>query len=326
MIFKNFGSALMFLAAVFFFQRPAFSATAEPVDHIMAIVNSEIITASDFTAFAKKADNGGMIDDLLLFGKPASSLKGNKTAELDYLINEKILDSEVKRLNLSVTIERVEQEIRDIAKRNNVSRADMMSAVKAQGMSPSEYQDFIKTRIERQSLIEQEVSAKIRVSDEDVQAQYLRDHPNASTGSYEYTLAHIYFNPRKGGVEQARERANAVEARLHSGESFEALAEQNSEDPNFTAGGLLGTFEADDLNKDMLEGLKGLSAGEVSSVVETKDGFHILKILNKKVISDPNFEKEKEKIRAKIFEQAFQKQLQNWLEAQKEDSFIRINK
>lgn len=299
---------------------------SELVDHIVAIVNTEVITDSDLKEFAQKVNDGGMIDDLLLFGQPANSLKGNRSAELNYLINEKILDSEVKRLNLSVTIERVEQEIRDIAKRNNVSRSEMMEAVKAQGMSPSAYQDFIRTRIERQSLIEQEVSAKIRVSDEDVMAQYLRQHPNANTGSYEYTLAQIYFNPKKGGADQARARAKAVLQKIRAGESFEALAEQNSEDPNFTAGGLLGTFKAGEFNREMENGIQGLSAGDVSEVVQARDGFHIVKVLNKNVISDPNYEKEKEKIRGVIFEQAFQKQLKNWLDMKRDDAFIRINK
>lgn len=302
------------------------SLASELVDRVVAIVNTEVVTDSDLKEFTQKVNGGGMIDDLLLFGQPASSLKNNRDAQLNYLINEKILDSEVKRLNLSVTIERVEQEIRDIAKRNNVSRAEMMDAVKAQGMNASAYQDFIRTRIERQSLIEQEVSAKIRVSDEDVMSQYLRQHPNANTGSYEYTLAQIYFNPKKGGPDQARTRARTVLQKIRAGESFEALAEQNSEDPNFTAGGLLGTFKAGEFNREMENGVQGLSAGDVSDVIQARDGFHIVKILNKKVIADPNFEKEKEKIRAVIFEQAFQKQLKNWLEMKREDSFIRINK
>lgn len=305
----------------------AFPAVAsELVDRIVAIVNSEVVTDSDLRDFTQKVNGGAMIDDLLLFGKPASTLKGNRDAELNYLINEKILDSEVKRLNLAVTIERVEQEIRDIAKRNNVSRNEMMEAVKAQGMTASAYQDFIRTRIERQSLIEQEVSAKIRVSDEDVMAQYLRLHPSANTGSYEYTLAQIYFNPKKGGLEQARQRSRTVLTKIRAGESFEALAEANSEDPNFTAGGLLGTFRAGEFSKEMEAGVQGLSAGDISDVVQARDGFHIVKVLNKRVIADPNFEKEKEKIRSGIFEQAFQKQLQNWLEMKRDDSFIRINK
>lgn len=321
---KKFLLSSVLIAVLTGFAFPAFA--SELVDRIVAIINTELVTDSDLKEFTQKVNSGGMIDDLLLFGQPASSLKNNREAQLNYLINEKILDSEVKRLNLSVTIERVEQEIRDIAKRNNVSRAEMMEAVKAQGMNASAYQDFIRTRIERQSLIEQEVSAKIRVSDEDVMSQYLHQHPNANTGSYEYTLAQIYFNPKKGGPDQARARARTVLQKIRAGESFEALAEQNSEDPNFTAGGLLGTFKAGEFNREMENGVQGLSAGDVSEVIQARDGFHIVKILNKKVIADPNFEKEKEKIRAVIFEQAFQKQLKNWLEMKREDSFIRINK
>ncbi|MGZ5279577.1 MAG: peptidylprolyl isomerase, partial [Pseudobdellovibrionaceae bacterium] len=266
-----------------------------------------------------------MIDDLLLFGQRADALKGNRQLQTDYLINEKLLDSEIKRLNLSVTVERVEQEIRDIAKKNNVSRADLMNALKAQGMNPSDYQDFIKTRIERQSLIEQEISSKIRVSDEDVSAQYSRLNPNATTGIYEYTLAHILFNPRKGGPQAAKERADAVLKKLKEGASFDATAEQNSEDPAFSAGGVLGTFKAGEFSPEMEKAVHGLGAGDLSDVVQTRAGFHIIKVLNKKIISDPRFEQEKEKVRAQLFEKAFQKHFKNWIESKREESFIRIN-
>ncbi len=300
-------------------------ASAEIVDRILAVVNSEIVLLSDLRAFNKKVDSGGMIDDLLLFGQRSDSLKGNRQLMLDYLVNEKILDSEIKRLNLGVTVERVEQEIRDIAKKNNVSRADLMSAIKAQGMNASDYQDFIKTRIERQSLIEQEISSKIRVSDEDVSAQYARVNPNASTGIYEYSLAHILFNPRKGGPQAAKERADAVLRKLREGGSFDALAEGNSEDSNFTAGGVLGVFKAGEFNPEMEKAVQGLNAGDVSDVVQTRAGFHIIKVLSKKIIADPKYEKEKEKIRAGLFQKAFEKHFKNWIEGKREESFIRIN-
>src|SRR5438445_266189 len=103
-----------------------FFAKAEMVDRIVAVVNNEIVTESDLRTFVKKINSNGMVDDLLLFGQKSESLKNNRPSELNYLINERILDSEIKRLNLSVTVERVEQEIRDIAKRNNVSRGDLM--------------------------------------------------------------------------------------------------------------------------------------------------------------------------------------------------------
>ncbi len=300
-------------------------AFAEVVDRILAVVNTEIVLLSDQKAFARKVETGGMIDDLLLFGQRQDALKNNRQLQLDYLINEKILDSEIKRLNLSVTIERVEQEIRDIAKKNNVSRADLMNAIKAQGMNPSDYQDFIKTRIERQSLIEQEISSKIRVSDEDVSAQYTRMNPSGNTGIYEYSLAHILFNPRKGGPQAAKDRADEVLKKIRDGASFDVMAEQNSEDPNFTAGGTLGVFKAGEFSAEMEKAVHSLGAGDVSEVVQTRAGFHIIKVLSKKIITDPRFEREKEKIRGQLFEQAFQKHFKNWIETKREESFIRIN-
>lgn len=308
-----------------FFLLLSMTAKAELVDHIVAVVNNEIVTMSDQKNFSHKVESAGMIDDLLLFGQPADLLKGNSAAQINYLINEKLIGSEIKRLNLSVTIERVEQEIRDIAKRNNVSRADLLVAIKNQGMSASDYQEFIKTRIERQSLIEQEITSKIRVSDEDVMAQYARIHNDSSSGIYEYTLAHILFNPRKGGAEAAKERAEVVLRKLRSGDSFDALAEQHSEDPNFSNGGVLGTFKAGEFNAELEQAVQGLGAGDISKVVQTKAGFHIIKVLAKKTVSDPRYEKEKEKIRAGLFEVSFQRQFKVWLESKKDEAAIRIN-
>lgn len=301
------------------------TAFAEVVDKVMAVVNTEIVLQSDLKDFERRLSKNSMIDDLLLFGQKQDSLKNNRKAQMDYLINERILDSEIKRLNLTVTVERVEQEIRAIAQRNGVSRNDMVNAIKAQGMSISDYQSFIKTRIERQSLIESEISSKIRVSDEDVMAQYMRNNPTSNTGIYEYTLAQILFNPRKGGADAARERAEKVSAKLKSGESFDTLAEQNSEDPNFSSGGLLGTFKAGEFSKEMEAAVQGLDVGSTTGVVQSKVGFHILKLLNKKIITDPRFEKEKEKIKAELFEKSFQKHFKNWLELKREESFVRIN-
>lgn len=304
----------------------AVSAQAAVVDRIVAIVSSEVILDSDLTKLDQKIDGTGFIDDLLLGTTTKEELKKSREKKLDYLISEKIMDSEVKRLNLSVTIERVEQEIREMARKNRMSRNELVAALKGQGVSISDYQDFLKTRIERQSLIESEVTSKIRVVDEDVLAEYVRLHPNAKTGIYEYVLAHIFFNPRKGGAEAAAERAKNVLQKLRAGESFEVLAEQNSEDPAFAQGGLLGTFKAGEFSQEFEAGVSKLNVGEYSSLVPSKTGLHILKVISKKLVSDPIFEREKEKIRGNLSDSSFQKHFKLWLEEKKSDAFVRINK
>jgi peptidyl-prolyl cis-trans isomerase SurA len=311
-------SILMFLT---FPQQPR----AEVIDRIVALVNTEVVTDSDLRAFSKKLKQNGMIDDLLLFGQKPDTLKNSKKDQLNYLINERLLESEIKRLNLSVTVEKVEQEIRDIAKRNHVSRNELLEAIKAQGMSVSEYQDFIKSRVERQSLIEQEVSSRVRVSDEDILAHYLRAHPNSNTGSFEYTLAHIVFNPQKGGMDKALTRAELALRKIKLGESFETVAEQFSEDSSFTPGGLLGTFRAGEFSKELEAAVQNLNAGQSSEIVKSRGVLHILKVLEKKVVADPAFEKDKEKIRGELFETAFQKNFRTWLEIKRDESFVRIN-
>lgn len=301
-------------------------AAREPVDGVAAVVNDEVVLESDLRSFQTRINKEGMIDDLLLAGQKIDELKKNPKAQLEFLISEKLLDTEVKRLNLAITVERVEQEIRDIAKRNNMSRADLTQALTAQGVILSEYQGFIKTRIERQSLLEQEITSKIRVSDDEVMAQYLRDNGKVDAGASEFTIAHILFNPKKGGLEGATERAKETLEKLRSGQNFEVLAEQRSEDSNFSHGGLLGTFKTGETSKELEDAVRNIEPGQYSEVVRTKAGVHILKLISRKVTADPNFEKQKEKIRSVLLEKAFQKQFKNWLEAKREEAFVRIVK
>ncbi|MCE3009383.1 MAG: peptidylprolyl isomerase [Proteobacteria bacterium] len=298
---------------------------AAPIDRILAVVNSEIVTQSDFADFKKKVSLGQGLDDLLLLGKSTAELKKDEKLQLDYLINEKIIESEIKRLNLSVTLEKVESEIRDIAKRNGMTRAELLSAVKGQGMGVAEYQQFVRGKIERQSLIESEISSKIRVSDEDILGQFLRQYPEANAGIFEYQLAHILFNPKKGGLEGAKSRAQDVLGKLQAGGNFESLAEQNSEDTNFSQGGILGTFKSNELPPGWDIALSSVQEKGFSSLVASRAGFHILKVVQKKLLPDPRFEKEKERLRSNLYEKAFQKHFKNWLDSKREESFIRIN-
>lgn len=298
---------------------------AELVDRIVAIVNSEIILESDFQNLKNKISGSGMIDESLV-DTDQDTLAKDRSAQLNYLINERLLDSEVKRLNLSVTMERVQMEIKEMAKRNNITSDEVLAAVKAQGMNVSDYQDFLKNRIERQNLLEQEIISKIRVTEEDAFSEYLKKHPTAKNASSEFKIAQILFRVKKGTTpESVLARAQEVYNRLKRGEKFETLAEQNSEDPDFSAGGLLGTFRTGEFSKDIEDAIKKIEVGDVTSVVQTRQGFHIFKLLDTKMIKDPKFEKEKPAITAQLVERNFKRQLKIWLQSKKDESYLKIN-
>jgi peptidyl-prolyl cis-trans isomerase SurA len=301
------------------------SAHAEVVEKTVAIVNNEVILESDFKSLNAKMGKMGLVDDSLLFGKPVSSLKGDRKAQLEYLINLKVLESEIKRLNLSVTEDRVNAEMRDLAKRNNATEAEMYAAIKAQGVSPEEFREFQKERIEKQSLMEQELISKLRVSDEDALNEYLKTHPNGQPSIDEFSVSHIFFNPKKVSPEAAYERAEAVLTKLRQGGSFEALAETHSEDPNFSAGGSLGTFKSGDFIPEIESAISPLKVGEVTNIVKSRLGYHIVKLTNKKLTTDPRFERAKEGIKSQLLEKSFARQLKVWLQAKRDEAFVRIN-
>src|SRR3954471_7305494 len=95
----------------------SFSASGKLVDKIVAIVNDQIVTITDADEFRKSLSTGGMVDDALIQMVEPKKLIADREALLNFLVDEKVLDSEVKKKNLEVTVERVEQEIRDLMKK-----------------------------------------------------------------------------------------------------------------------------------------------------------------------------------------------------------------
>lgn len=313
-------------AAVFSLLLVAGIAQAEIVERIVAIVNDEIITQTDMEKYSTRLRTGGLNDDLLVPDDATrQALISDRDKLLQKMIDEKLIDSEVKKQNLSVPIERVEQEIRTIAKRNNVSRDDLKTALQERGIEFSQYQDFIKTGLERQGLIEKAITSRIKISEDDVLAAYAARHQNGGDQAFEYTLSHILFSNQKGGPEAARARGETVLAKLKQGGNFEKLASENSEDPGFETGGLLGVFKTGEINPDLEKSIAKLSVGETTGVIPTRDGFHIVKVNKKRLISDPRTEKERDQIRAELYERAYKKQFQSWLEQLRQDAFVRIN-
>lgn len=303
----------------------SFNSSAKVVDKIVAVVNDQIVTSSDAEAFKKSLTGGGMQDDALIQMVDPKKLLTDRDALLNYLIDEKVLDSEVKKKNLEVTVERVEQEIRDIMKKRNVTRDQLKQVLQERGVTLSQYQDYIKTSLERHALIEKEVSSKIRITDEDV-ASYFSAKKSASKNQiYEYTIAQILVVPKKGNEEGARKKANAAFDKLKAGQAFETIAEQYSEDPNFSKGGLLGTFTTGEMKPDIENAVKRLQTNEFSPVVHSKTGYTIFKVVKRTLIADPKMEAEKENIRNTLFGDAFKKQFRAWLTERREDAFVKIN-
>lgn len=300
----------------------AFSAK-EVVDKVIATVNSEAVLLSDLKKLQVRITKPGAVDESLLLGEGIDTLKTNREAQMQFLIREKLISAEIKRQGLAASEDRIESEMNTMAKRGQMTKADFHNYIVKQGFTVEDYKEVLRNKIERQSFFESEIVSKLRISDEDAYGEYQTKNPNYRPNVNEFTIAQIFFSPQKTGPDAALARAKNAYERLKVGESFETIANRESEDGSTNKDGLLGTFKTGEFNADIERAVSSLNVNDFSQIVKSKQGFHIFKLLSKRTTVDPQFLKYKEAIKASLIEKNFMRQLKNWFESKKQDAYIK---
>ncbi len=306
------------------------SASSRVIESIVAIVNDDIIMQTDVLDYKKKLKSNQFLDDTLV--RNPSELLENPKVLIDHLINEKLIDTEVKKQNLTVAEERIQQEIQKIAQGNQISRGQLLQALKRENISFQDYRQFLKTKLERQALIERVIIPYIQISDEDIANYYytrLQKSKSGKTPRFEYDIQHILFNwasREQKDIQMAKSQAQKAHSLLGSGTNFDSLTEEYNKNKNpLISGGSLGTFKSNELLASFNAAVQSLKQGQASEVVKGPNGFHILKLTSKRAIEDPNLTKRKPEIHNALYQEAFNKRLSLWLDQKRHQSFIKIN-
>lgn len=318
---KRFKSFFCFLICFAFF--PTAQAAKEVVDKVIATVNSEVILLSDIKKLQVRATKAGALDESLLLGEKPETLKSNKSAQLQFLIREKLIAAEIKRQGLSASNEKIEAEMDQLARRGQMTRPEFEKYIGKQGFTKEDYKEILKNRMERQSFFEAEIVSKLRITDEDAYGEYQTKNPNYKPNVNEFKIAQIFFDPAKTGAEATYKRAKAALEKLNSGESFETIANRDSEDGS-NKDGVLGVFKTGEFNPEIERAVTSLAVNDHTDIVKSKQGYHIFKVLSKKTTQDPQFLKYKDMIKSSLIEKNFARQLKNWFESKKQDAYIKV--
>lgn len=296
----------------------------EVVDKVVATINNEIILLSDVKNMQNRLKKQGAIDETLLLGDRIESIKSDKKSQLAFLIREKLVESEIKRLGMAASDEHINSEFAQMAKKNQMSPAEFENFLLGQGFKAEEYKEILKARLERQTFFEKEIVSKLRITDEDAYGVFQTKYPDYRPRVGEFKIAQIFFSNKKGAGTSASERAAAAFRRLGAGESFEVLANQLDETPGSNKDGVLGVFKSGEFLPEIEKAIAELAVNNTSGILRGPDGFHIVKLLDKKTVLDPNFLKVKESIKASLVQQNFERQLKNWFEIKKLEANIKI--
>ena len=252
----------------------------QPVDRIVAVVNDEVITQNDLNervalVVRQFQRQGGQLP-------PADALSRQI---LERMINDLLQVQLAKETGIRVDDATLDRTIERIARENNMGTPDFRAALERDGIKYARFRDDIRSEILLARLREREVENAIVVTDAEVETELARASRD-KTGDSEYRLAHILvLVPAQAGneqIEQRRRRALEALAQLRRGADFAQIAATYSDAPDATQGGNLGWRQAGRLPALFLEALERLKPGEVSDILRSPNGFHVIRLLEKR--------------------------------------------
>ena len=249
----------------------------QPVDRIVAVVDKEIILESDVREeVAFQAIQRG-IDPSKLKQRDIDEFA---TIALEILIRSKVLIYKAKKDTIEVDSEQVEEAVRFQMQQIKDADPNFRESLKAQNTSERELRNHYRKQFKEQFLaqkVQGRLGSEVNVTYRDVEAfrKTYRDSLPPQIG-----ISHILIRPKAGGTrrEEALKKIESLLERLKGGENFAVLAREFSEDPGSAQdGGDLGTFGKGKMMPEFETAAFALKPGEISEVVESPFGVHIIK-------------------------------------------------
>jgi len=252
------------------------AARAVEVDRIVAVVNSEVITALELRSRIEQTRR-----QLARQGVELPPEEVLQRQLLERLIVERAQLQLARESSLRVDDATLDRAIERIASNNKLSIEQLRATLEKDGVTWSRFRDEIRSEILLTRLREREVDSRIVVTDAEID-NFIANNPDAFSGK-EFAVAHILLRTPEGAspqqVEAVARRAEQVMARLRSGEDFARVAAAVSDAPDGLQGGGLGWRPLDRLPALFADAVRRMRPGETSPVLRSAAGLHIVRLV-----------------------------------------------
>lgn len=311
----------LFLFFLFFPQQ----LRSEVIERIVALVNNEVITLTEL-----EEAGAHLFQQIKESTRPAERQEKLKKAQrevLEQLIESKLLEQEIKKRKVDVSEKEVDAAIAEIMKHNHMSENELKMALAKEGLTYFAYRQRIRNDLGKIRLINREIKSKLVITEEDIKKIYqekIKDY----TEPVEVKLQQIFIPlPRQASsaeVKEAEQKINDLWRRARQGEDFTELARSYSLGPEAKAGGVLGYFKRQELIPELEEIAFQMEIGEISAVIRSPHGFHILRLLERRGGTPKPFAEVAPQIREAKLQEEAERKFQEWLQSLKKKSFIEI--
>ena len=320
--------ALACIAAALMPSSARAQAKAAVVEEIIARVNNDIITQSDYQhADMQLKDEIAHDCQNCLPDKLAAEYKDQQKDLLRGLIDQSLMVQRAKDMGISVESDLVKR-LDDVRKQNNMnSIEELEKAVEGSGLPWEDYKTQIRNGMLTQEVIRREVGSHINIPSEEVKAYYTA-HSDEFTRPEEVQLTEIFLStdgksPEE--MESVQKKAEDLLARVRKGDDFNEIAKRYSEGSTAKdQGGDLGVFKRGVLSPQLNDVVFKMEKGQITDVIQTKTGFEILKVEAHFVAGLQPLDKVENEVMNKLYMVKMQPSMRTYLGELREESYVMV--
>jgi len=288
-------------------------------DRVVAKVNTEIITLSSIETRAE------VLKQNFIQNHDENQILREA---LEMMIDEKLQIQHGKKMGFEVDDITVDAAIKDIEKKNSLESGQLEFMLKSEGKSVEAYKNNVRNQIIVSKVTRFELGSRVNVSKRKIE-KYYHDNQKEFWESGKVRAKHILILVEKGASEKIRKEKNKqikeILAELKEGKDFAEAAKEYSEDVSASIGGDVGFVVRGQMVPEFEKEVYRLKEGEVSDVVETEYGYHIIKAEEIQKGRTLPFKEVENKIKSILVNRKRKSAYKNWMSELRESAFIEIS-
>jgi peptidyl-prolyl cis-trans isomerase SurA len=292
---------------------------AKVVDRIIARVNNEIVTQRQFEREKEKV----RAELAQRYSGPELEAQVRQESKnlLRDLIDEALMVQKAKDIDVNVETELVKQldEIRQNLKLATIQ--DLEKEVEKQGLVWEDFQDNLRRKLLMREVIGKEVGSRVMVSREEAR-KYFEAHQKQFSSPGGVHLAEILVAADKHKPEEAEPRAKEALAAIKAGQRWAEVTKKYSDADTAKEGGDVGFFKDGTLAPAVADAVKKVDVGETTDLIKTKDGYIIIKVLERLSPGVPKFEEIEQRVDEAVYNERMQPALRQYLATLRKESYI----
>jgi peptidyl-prolyl cis-trans isomerase SurA len=317
-------------------QKPAAAPSTQPtgaeagktIEEIIARVNNEIITLSEYQKArdaaqddAKQECQGRCTPEQL-----QTDIQDRQKNTLRDLIDQSLLVQRGKDMGVSVEADVIKQ-LDQIRIQNKLDSMEALEkAVTSEGMNWEDFKNSIRNKVLTQKVIGSEVGSHITISDDEI-TKYYDAHKADFVRPEQVVLREIEVNTQGKSPDELpalKKKADTALKRVQDGEDFGEIAKRFSDGPTKSDGGYLGAYKRGELSKEIEDKVFAMKRNDLTDVMETKQGYLILQVLEHYDQGQQPLDKVRNEINEKLYNERLEPAVRDYLKTLREESYVII--